>query len=407
MKKIHLFILPVLMGLGISAPGARLPQSAADCYTDTWQNGSEQNVVADYGADGSDARPDTAAFQRAIDTLAQKKNGGRLLVPAGTYILGEVNLKSDIHLVFQKGVVLKPAPDTSRMFGIGFKTEQLKNVSFRCPEGRVTVDLQALPHEYRYSPFMISNVRNFMLSDINFLDNYTVFSCLRFVMTRLADGPHYAENGVIRNINLVSGGHIGYGTVQTQFGRNLYFENISGTGGVTLRMESGAGGDIAPLTGTIFDITARDIVCTNGNAAVMISPHARINGSVYVDGVTGVSCASAVRVDQGDTRNGPQPGRYADDCVVRHVTAYYGTTAQIKQGRQHYIPVALRSLLSRKRDIGGKSWIGPACAAVIDTARESTDGRFVVRFEQVQQHGFEHQSKTILTEADRIPFRVK
>lgn len=47
--------------------------------------------------------------------------------------------------------------------------------------------------------------------------------------------------GVVANITS-TGGWPGYGMIQVQSAQNVTFENLDGTGGYTLRMETGAGG---------------------------------------------------------------------------------------------------------------------------------------------------------------------
>ena len=50
---------------------------------------------------------DTATFQKAIDYVAEN-GGGKVIVPADTYRLVEVFLKSDVHIVFEGKSTLYP-----------------------------------------------------------------------------------------------------------------------------------------------------------------------------------------------------------------------------------------------------------------------------------------------------------
>ena len=62
------------------------------------------NVVA-FGAVSDDGKADTAAVQAAIDQCGDK--GGKVVVPSGTYLLGQIRLRSNMELHLSPGAVLK------------------------------------------------------------------------------------------------------------------------------------------------------------------------------------------------------------------------------------------------------------------------------------------------------------
>jgi len=66
--------------------------------------------VRKFGAAGDGTTKDTAAFQKAIDACAAA-NGGQVVVPAGEYLLGSVELKSYTTLRLEKGAHLLGSPD--------------------------------------------------------------------------------------------------------------------------------------------------------------------------------------------------------------------------------------------------------------------------------------------------------
>lgn len=66
--------------------------------------------VRDYGAVGDGRTKDTAAIQAAIDALAAK-GGGRVLLPAGTYLSGTIYLKDHITLDLEAGATILGSPD--------------------------------------------------------------------------------------------------------------------------------------------------------------------------------------------------------------------------------------------------------------------------------------------------------
>lgn len=63
-------------------------------------------LVTDYGARPNDARDDTRALQRAIDDCAAA-GGGRVIVPAGRFEFGTLQLRSRIELHLSPGAVLR------------------------------------------------------------------------------------------------------------------------------------------------------------------------------------------------------------------------------------------------------------------------------------------------------------
>lgn len=66
--------------------------------------------VKDFGATGEGKAKDTAAFQKAIDTCAEA-GGGTILVPAGYYIVGSLQLKPHTTLSLDNKSFLVGSPD--------------------------------------------------------------------------------------------------------------------------------------------------------------------------------------------------------------------------------------------------------------------------------------------------------
>lgn len=66
--------------------------------------------VRDFGATGDGAAKDTAAIQEALDRCAVL-GGGEVRVPAGNYLTGSVQLRSDTTLRFEEGATLAGSPD--------------------------------------------------------------------------------------------------------------------------------------------------------------------------------------------------------------------------------------------------------------------------------------------------------
>jgi polygalacturonase len=67
--------------------------------------------VKKYGAKGDGTSKDTAAVQKAIDDCTAGKGGGTVEVPAGTFVIAPIQLKSNMTLHLQKGGILLGSPD--------------------------------------------------------------------------------------------------------------------------------------------------------------------------------------------------------------------------------------------------------------------------------------------------------
>ena len=67
------------------------------------------NVRA-FGATGDGTTKDTAAFQKALDACAAA-GGGEVVVPAGNYLIGSIELKSHTTLRLEKDAHLLGSPD--------------------------------------------------------------------------------------------------------------------------------------------------------------------------------------------------------------------------------------------------------------------------------------------------------
>jgi Glycosyl hydrolases family 28 len=92
--------------LGETAAAAR-PAKTAKSNNDL---GARLYNIRDYGAKGDGATVDTAAVQAAIDACAND-GGGTVLVPAGTFVIGSTELKSDVTLHIAAGGTLLGSAD--------------------------------------------------------------------------------------------------------------------------------------------------------------------------------------------------------------------------------------------------------------------------------------------------------
>lgn len=96
-----------------AAPAAAQAQSAApDAAHDL---GARTYNIRDFGARGDGRSLDTAALQSAIDQCA-KEFGGTVLVPAGTFVIGTVEIKSNVTLHLAAGAILLGTTDGKQYY---------------------------------------------------------------------------------------------------------------------------------------------------------------------------------------------------------------------------------------------------------------------------------------------------
>lgn len=76
-------------------------------------SGMAQKIVkaADCGIIGDGVTKNTEAIQRTIDQLTAKKKGGTIVFPAGCYLSGTIEMKSNVHFVLERGAVLLGSTD--------------------------------------------------------------------------------------------------------------------------------------------------------------------------------------------------------------------------------------------------------------------------------------------------------
>jgi hypothetical protein len=84
------------------------------CVAGLHRGGTAQTTavfnVRDFGVVGDGTTKDTAAFQKALDTCAVS-GGGEVLVPAGKYLIGSVQLGNRTTLRLEKDTVIMGSPD--------------------------------------------------------------------------------------------------------------------------------------------------------------------------------------------------------------------------------------------------------------------------------------------------------
>lgn len=360
-------------------------------YDDSFENRSVvKDLKADHGVPTDGSTDISAVLQGAIDELSEN-GGGMLTIPAGSYTFSNIQLRSNVHIGIDHQATLIPhvgqTVKNTTLFELGKADEEIENVSIRGLGGRFTVKF----FEYTKGLQVVStgNVKNFYIANFHCIDAQTALSCVNFNATGIETGGSGLPNqGTVENIS-VENAHYGYGVVQTQAAKNVLFKNLSGTGGATLRFETGLTKMNDAQFGGLFNLVGENIECTNGNCAVMISPHAMTNGVVRVDGVKSVGCGFAVRIEGGFVSKkyataGLKPGTFAERSYVKNIEATFGEHAQLKQKHLPYMPLELMNSVRIPEEAEfATPFIGPSIAAVLN------DANYRVDVENVTAHGFQ------------------
>jgi hypothetical protein len=299
--------------------------------------------VKNYGAKADGRTNDQAAFTKAI-AAAAKAGGGVVYVPKGTYALRSVYLQSHVDVQIEGGTVFRVASGAINNESVFYLARQgvysqqaaaasfVEDVSVEGVNGSFTVDLRAAPTTRNHA-FTVINVKGFAIANMNAMQNNTNRSgraptsysaVLTFQSDRaskLTGTLYHPVNGTISNIH-VSQAPYGFGATQVTSGSGLTFKNVTSDGGVALRFETDA-----QYPSRVSAVNASTIGCTNGRAALVLSPHSQKNGDVHVTGITANSCEQGVRI-AGDLRS--SSGGSFTGATVSGVTVRGGSTAQVR-----------------------------------------------------------------------------
>ncbi|VGO18545.1 glycoside hydrolase family protein [Pontiella sulfatireligans] len=370
-------------------------------YTEVMKtDGPEKNLKTDYHLVDDNAEVDQSdKLQKAIDEMSEK-GGGRLIIPKGTYQFFGVAMKSNVHILLEQGTVIRPSLiKAGKVCVLTFVSDEgperfVENVSIRGLNGRYTIDFSQGGSLCGARFIRCERVRNFLIADADIRDSQTGYSAMNFCPSKV-NGANTWEvfrptNGTVRDCSLFNSHH-GYGLVQFHGAENLLFENLYSRGGITLRFETGSGGDYAG----VFDITGKNIVNENGETAVALYPHAVQNGNVWIDGVTAISSGWAVSAGGGgppskkDMAKNPdsKPGRFGDDSYVINVHAIFGKTAQIAKKGACRTPKEYIKDLKVPEDADGQYFEGASIGVVHEGILNDT---YQLRIENVTSEGFKY-----------------
>ncbi|NLR93404.1 hypothetical protein [Flammeovirga agarivorans] len=237
--------------------------------------------------------------------------GGVVKFLTGTYTLGQINLKSNIRIEVGNNVtfIIDRSGNNNTLFNLGRDANNLQGVISNveiigAAESSSTwfeIDLSNFDPLETATPFKVAYVKNFAISRFIIKDNYTLNPSVFLVADSkflgrdetgrlnydLSTFNRIPIQGVVKNAKATGIG-TGYALVQPFSGKRLYFENLEGEQGITVRLEPGSGksNDDLNLTssqkmGSIDDVYIKNVSNKLGFAALFIKPHAKICNNIY------------------------------------------------------------------------------------------------------------------------------
>lgn len=229
---------------------------------------------------------DSHILENIIDEL-HKTGGGKIFIPSGIYLFKNVELKSNIHITFDKNVVIHMDNSLNGkgfLFNLGVTknqplVENVKLVGIGNPSERPKLYLERNGKSFKRA-VAFGYAKNVLVQNFSIYDEFTKGTAIAFNPVQIdEETAHIPENVTITNISM-KGASIGYGLAQTNTGKNILLKNLVCEGGMTCRIEAHTG---RHLDIGVYNIVIKNVVSKNGKAAVLLQPHSVVNGRVLVD----------------------------------------------------------------------------------------------------------------------------
>lgn len=318
-----------------------------------------------------------------------------------------VVLKSDVHLIFQSGTVLRtPAGSTGNMFELQGKSG-IKNVSVIGPQDRVVVDFTDREPETRLRVFGVADCQNFHIANFNVKDNRTRFSSIILGWDGVRNGnPMHGVDGLIENF-AAADAHYGYGAIQAHSGRNIVFRDIASTGGVAVRLETGLDPMNVSGNGGLFDILVENIMSKNGQGALMMQPHTMDHGDIVghhinADGSEFALYVSNPFVSKRRDDKSLTAGSFKSITVDGVKAIYRDGPIVTRFVHLAYYPVELHGQITREDNGPEPGFRGPSIAAVAVMQDDASN----VNLTNVEAIGFKYRLD-VMTPKDLFKGNVK
>ncbi|WP_165748022.1 hypothetical protein [Cellulophaga sp. Z1A5H] len=304
---------------------------------------------------------DSGILNDEIESLS-KGGGGIIRIQKGSYCLRDIVLRSNIHLKIDPDVIIEPDLSgdvrnkniTIFVIGEDFYIENvaITNIDEDNKDKSTWFTANIPEGEYGGVKFIeFGNVKNFKLSGLFLTDNYSKFSNIVLNLPASLKTSEVSTKGIIKNI-FMTNMHVGYGVIQMQTGKTILCKNISGEGGITMRVETGAAGTNMVNEKTVDDIVVRNVSIKNGDAAMNFSPHRVDQGRVDVEKVVAINATHAIQVAAGFLDNNKDGvdnlGTFDSKSYIGDITVTGGYGAQIKGKDYKYFSCEKRKELIEK-----------------------------------------------------------
>lgn len=352
---------------------------------DPWEPTPNSISVMQHGAKGDGISDDSKAFQSAIDLATQSSrnypqgpSGPQTVVyvPPGKYRIREVYFKDNVRLEIDAAATLMgvaPGKDGDSYLNLDHhssvdvtKVPPIRNVSvvgvgssmsgkpnpeygfdishsFTLDQDVVRTGVSAI-----VAPITVGYVDGYLLQNIfSIQSSYNDQQASRPAAVefkpenRQSKAPNFydAHNGKYFNHYNIKAWS-GYGGQEVITAHGLEIRDIYSEGGVALRFETdvpenrGRGDPnctsttpCLPDSAEVSDVTAKNIVCKNGNSGVYFAAHVVTNKNVHVDGVISDGCYSGVTYSSETAANIIGQGKFLNSSI-NNVKVISGTNAQ-------------------------------------------------------------------------------
>jgi len=302
----------------------------------------------------------------AIKNLSEAGGGTLMVNGVGrgnkTIFLRDIEMQNKVLIKVNPDITIEPYENGARqniiIFGFGDQAPPISNTGLTSQSGSFKFNLSGGPDK-RVKCVEIKRCTNFLVSNFTVTDDNTVFSNVELNIVDASrpnrrNGVDFPYKGLIKNITS-TGNHVGYGVVQIRAGKRILFKNLNGTGGITLRIESGFKRQLGNVTATIDGVVGRDITVIEGQSALSMSPHRCNQGEVDVRDITSINATYGVEIASGfkDAKGGvDNAGIFNSASIVRGVN-YSSTTrnlGQVKQKDFKFYPCSIAGGLQARFD---------------------------------------------------------